>query len=67
MFGIVVLEAFDRESGNQADVETLYEHLHFTGAMVVTLAEGQEPKLPVVNPDPDMGSAYGLTERTTPR
>ena len=46
VFGIVLVEALDRETQDQADEVTLYEHLRFSGAMVVTLAEGREPSYP---------------------
>ncbi len=41
MFEILVAEALDRVSRDQADVATLYKHLRFAGVTVVTLAEGE--------------------------
>ncbi|MDE2790217.1 MAG: recombinase family protein [Paracoccaceae bacterium] len=38
-FEIVVAEAFDRVSRDQADVTTLYKHLRFADIMIVTLSE----------------------------
>ena len=38
-FDVVVAEARDRMSRDQADVSTLFEHLKFGGAKIVTLAE----------------------------
>jgi site-specific DNA recombinase len=39
-FDIVLAEALDRLSRDQADVATLYKHLQFAGVKIVTLAEG---------------------------
>jgi DNA invertase Pin-like site-specific DNA recombinase len=39
-FDIVVAEALDRVSRDQADVATLFKHLCFAGVQIVTLAEG---------------------------
>ncbi len=47
MFEIVVAEALDRVSRDQADVATLYMHLRFVGVTVVTLAEGEITELHV--------------------
>ena len=40
-FEIVVAEALDRISRDQADVATLYKHLRFAGVMIFTLAAGE--------------------------
>jgi DNA invertase Pin-like site-specific DNA recombinase len=47
MFDIVLAEALDRISRDQADVATLYKHLKFAGVMIVTLAEGEISELHV--------------------
>ena len=47
MFEIVVAEALDRVSRDQADVATLYKHLKFAGVMIVTLSEGEINELHV--------------------
>ncbi len=47
LFEIVVAEALDRVSRDQADVATLYKHLRFAGVMIVTLAEGEITELHV--------------------
>ena len=47
MFEIVVTEALDRVSRDQAAVATLYKHLRFAGVMIVTLAEGEISELHV--------------------
>ncbi len=47
LFEIVVAEALDRVSRDQADVATLYKHLRFAGVTVVTLAEGEVSELHV--------------------
>ena len=39
-FDLVVAEALDRMSRDQADVATLFKHLRFAGVGIVTLAEG---------------------------
>ena len=39
-FDVVLAEALDRISRDQADVATLYKHLKFAGVPIVTLAEG---------------------------
>ena len=40
-FDIVLAEALDRVSRDQADVAILYKHLKFAGVRIVTLAEGE--------------------------
>lgn len=40
-FQIVISEALDRLSRNQADVAGLYQRLQFTGVMIETVSEGQ--------------------------
>ena len=47
MFEILVAEALDRVSRDQADVATLYKHLRFAGVMIVTLSEGEIDELHV--------------------
>ena len=47
MFEILVAEALDRVSRDQADVATLYKYLRFAGVTVVTLAEGEISELHV--------------------
>ncbi len=39
-FDVVMAEALDRISRDQADVATLFKHLRFAGVEIVTLAEG---------------------------
>ena len=46
-FDVVVAEALDRVSRDQADVAALYKHLQFAGVMIVTLAEGEINELHV--------------------
>lgn len=46
-FNILVAEALDRISRDQADVATLYKHLKFAGVTIVTLAEGEISELHV--------------------
>jgi len=46
-FDIVLAEALDRVSRDQADVATLFKHLRFAGVQIVTLAEGEISKLHV--------------------
>ena len=46
-FEIVVAEALDRVSRDQADVAALFKHLQFAGVMIVTLAEGEISELHV--------------------
>ncbi len=47
MFEVVVAEALDRVSRDQADVATLYKHLRFAGVTIVTLSEGEIDELHV--------------------
>ncbi|WP_200835032.1 recombinase family protein [Phyllobacterium salinisoli] len=46
-FNILLAEALDRISRDQADVATLYKHLKFAGVSIVTLAEGEISELHV--------------------
>jgi DNA invertase Pin-like site-specific DNA recombinase len=46
-FDIVLAEALDRVSRDQADVATLFKHLHFSSVQIVTLAEGEISELHV--------------------
>ena len=46
-FDVVLAEALDRVSRDQADVATLYKHLQFAGVRIVTLAEGEISELHV--------------------
>ena len=46
-FDIIMAEALDRVSRDQADVATLYKHLQFAGVTLVTLAEGEISELHV--------------------
>ncbi len=46
-FDIVLAEALDRISRDQADVATLFKHLRFAGVSIVTLAEGEISELHV--------------------
>jgi DNA invertase Pin-like site-specific DNA recombinase len=46
-FDIVLAEALDRVSRDQADVATLHKHLQFAGVALVTLAEGEISELHV--------------------
>lgn len=46
-FDLVVAEALDRISRDQADVATLFKHLRFAGLAIVTLAEGEISELHV--------------------
>ena len=46
-FDVVMAEALDRISRDQADVATLYKHLQFAGVRIVTLAEGEVSELHV--------------------
>ena len=46
-FDVVLAEALDRVSRDQADVATLYKHLQFAGVQIVTLAEGEISELHV--------------------
>ncbi|MFD0850610.1 recombinase family protein [Sphingosinicella xenopeptidilytica] len=47
LFNVVLAEALDRVSRDQADVATLYKHLQFAGVTLVTLAEGEISELHV--------------------
>ena len=47
LFTVVLAEALDRISRDQADVATLYKHLKFAGVSIVTLAEGEISELHV--------------------
>ncbi len=46
-FEIVLAEALDRVSRDQADVATLFKHLRFAGVQIVTLSEGAISELHV--------------------
>lgn len=46
-FDVVLAEALDRTSRDQADVATFYKHLQFAGMPIVTLAEGEISELHV--------------------
>ncbi|WP_085558422.1 recombinase family protein [Azospirillum agricola] len=46
-FDVVLAEALDRVSRDQADVATLFKHLRFAGLRLVTLAEGDISELHV--------------------
>ena len=46
-FDLVLAEALDRMSRDQADVATLFKHLRFAGVRMVTLAEGEITELHV--------------------
>ena len=46
-FDVVLAEALDRVSRDQADVATLFKHLRFAGVPIVTLAEGEISELHV--------------------
>ena len=46
-FDVVLAEALDRVSRDQADVAILYKHLKFAGVRIVTLAEGEISELHV--------------------
>ncbi|WP_198419880.1 recombinase family protein [Pseudaminobacter salicylatoxidans] len=46
-FNVLLAEALDRISRDQADVATLYKHLKFAGVSIVTLAEGEISELHV--------------------
>lgn len=46
-FDVVLAEALDRISRDQADIATLYKHLKFAGVPIVTLAEGEISELHV--------------------
>ena len=46
-FDIVLAEALDRISRDQADIATLFKHLRFAGVQIITLAEGEISELHV--------------------
>ncbi|KYB45799.1 DNA resolvase [Brucella anthropi] len=46
-FDVILAEALDRVSRDQADIATLYKHLKFAGVPIVTLAEGEINELHV--------------------
>jgi site-specific DNA recombinase len=46
-FDVVIAEALDRMSRDQADIATLFKHLRFAGVRIVTLAEGEITELHV--------------------
>src|SRR6266567_3905908 len=46
-FDVVLAEALDRISRDQADVATLFKHLRFAGVPIITLAEGEITELHV--------------------
>jgi site-specific DNA recombinase len=46
-FTVVLAEALDRISRDQADVATLFKHLKFAGVTIITLAEGEISELHV--------------------
>jgi site-specific DNA recombinase len=46
-FEVVLAEALDRVSRDQADVATLFEHLRFAGVQIITLSEGEITELHV--------------------
>lgn len=46
-FDVVLAEALDRISCDQADVATLFKHLRFAGISIITLAEGEISELHV--------------------
>jgi site-specific DNA recombinase len=46
-FDVVLAEALDRVSRDQADVATLFKHLRFAGVSIITLAEGEISELHV--------------------
>ena len=46
-FDVVLAEALDRISRDQADVATFYKHLKFAGVPIVTLSEGEISELHV--------------------
>jgi site-specific DNA recombinase len=46
-FDVVLAEALDRVSRDQADVATLFKHLRFAGVQILTLSEGQITELHV--------------------
>ena len=46
-FDVVLAEALDRISRDQADVATLFKHLRFAGVPIITLSEGDITELHV--------------------
>jgi DNA invertase Pin-like site-specific DNA recombinase len=46
-FEVVLAEALDRVSRDQADVATLFKHLRFAGVQIITLSEGEITELHV--------------------
>jgi site-specific DNA recombinase len=46
-FDVVLAEALDRMSRDQADIATLFKHLRFAGVRIVTLADGDITELHV--------------------
>ncbi|WP_443478421.1 recombinase family protein [Novosphingobium aerophilum] len=46
-FDLLLAEALDRISRDQADIATLFKHLQFAGVTIVTLAEGEISELHV--------------------
>jgi len=46
-FDVILAEALDRVSRDQADIATLFKHLQFDGVALVTLAEGEISELHV--------------------
>ena len=46
-FDVVLAEALDRISRDQADIATLFKHLRFAGVQIITLAEGEISELHV--------------------
>jgi site-specific DNA recombinase len=46
-FDLVLAEALDRISRDQADVATLFKHLRFSGVPIIALAEGEISELHV--------------------
>ena len=47
LFDVVLAEALDRISRDQADVATLFKHLRFASVSIITLAEGEISELHV--------------------
>jgi DNA invertase Pin-like site-specific DNA recombinase len=47
LFNVVLAEALDRVSRDQADVAMLFKHLRFAGVRIVTLSEGEITELHV--------------------
>jgi len=46
-FDVVMAEALDRISRDQADVATIFKHIQFAGVSIITLAEGEISELHV--------------------